>query len=266
MLLSNEKSVIGADELESHTMNKYDFKTITKQEINLQKDSEKIDSNDTSDEPKEQVNKAQISMIESSIEKELIDKLLQKSDDLSANLKGFEARFEALQAQSAEREKTAREEGIKEGKMMVDLELKNSIENEREKIASSILKLEGAIDGTKAQIEKLESELSSIALDIAKEVIIKEISAESSKIAASIAKELLKSLSGNLNVVIKVHPADFEFLNNLAKGKEHITIKSDDAIAKGGVVIISENGNIDGNIMSRYKLLKQSVLDNLKEI
>ena len=258
MLLSNEKSVISSNELDAHTMNKYDFKTITKQEIDSHK--QKRDDEDNDDKP----NKAQVAMIESSLEKELIDKLLQKSDDLSATLKGFEERFEELQAQASEREKAAKEEGIKEGQMMVNLELKNSIESEREKIASSVNKLDSAIDGAKEQIAKLESELSSIALDIAKEVNIKEVSEESAKVAASIAKELLKSMSGNLDVIIKVNPADFEFLNNLAKGKENIKIKSDDAIAKGGVVIISENGNIDGSIMSRYKLLKQSVIENLK--
>ena len=258
MLLSNEKSVISSNELDAHTMNKYDFKTITKQEIDSHK--QKRDDEENDDKP----NKAQVAMIESSLEKELIDKLLQKSDDLSATLKGFEERFAELQAQASEREKAAKEEGIKEGQMMVNLELKNSIESEREKIASSVNKLDSAIDGAKEQIVKLESELSSIALDIAKEVIIKEVSEESAKVAASIAKELLKSMSGNLDVIIKVNPADFEFLNNLAKGKENIKIKSDDAIAKGGVVIISENGNIDGSIMSRYKLLKQSVIENLK--
>ncbi|MGX3011357.1 flagellar assembly protein FliH [Helicobacter sp. 23-1044] len=277
MLLSNEKSVIALDELDAHTMNKYSFKTIAEssvksQNLNAESRQKSTDSapkvaESTIDSTKDSTfapSKAQVAMIESSLEKELIDKLLQKSDDLSATLKGFEKRFSDLQAQANEREKVAKEEGIKEGKMMVDLELKNSIEIEREKIASSINKLDSAIDGAKAQIEKLESELSSIALDIAKEVIIKEISAESAKVAASIAKELLKSMSGNLDVVIKVNPADFEFLNNLAKGKENIKIKSDDAIAKGGVVIISENGNIDGSIMSRYKLLKQSVIENLK--
>lgn len=237
-------------------MNKYEFKTITKNEVKMQ--------NIESPEQKAEPNKAQVSMIESSLEKDLIEKLLKKSDDLSASLKGFEERFSDLQTKSLEREKSAREDGIKEGKMMADLELKKDIETEREKIASSLSKLESTIESTKEQIAKLESELSAIALDIAKEVIIKEISTDSAKIAASIARELLKSMSGNLNVIIKVNPADFEFLNNLAKGKEHITIKSDDAIAKGGVVIISENGNIDGNIMSRYKLLKQSVLDNLQ--
>lgn len=259
MLLSNEKSVISSNELDAHTMNKYDFKTITKQEIDSHKQKRDDEEND------DKQNKAQVAMIESSLEKELIDKLLQKSDDLSATLKGFEERFAELQAQASEREKAAKEEGIKEGQMMVNLELKNSIESEREKIASSVNKLDSAIDGAKEQIAKLESELSSIALDIAKEVIIKEVSEESAKVAASIAKELLKSMSGNLDVIIKVNPADFEFLNNLAKGKENIKIKSDDAIAKGGVVIISENGNIDGSIMSRYKLLKQSVIENLKE-
>lgn len=256
MLLSNEKSVIASNELDSHTMNKYDFKTITKNEIKEHKHSGEANSEET--------NKTQVAMIESSLEKDLIDRLLQKSDDLSATLKGFEERFAELQAKADEREKNAKEEGIKEGQMMVNVELKNSIEAEREKISNSIIKLDSAIESAKEQIAKLEAELSSIAIDIAKEVIIKEVSEESAKIAASIAKELLKSMSGNLNVVIKVNPADFEFLNNLAKDKENIKIKSDDAIAKGGVVIISENGNIDGSIMSRYKLLKQSVIENLR--
>lgn len=261
MLLSNQKSVISSNELDAHTMNKYDFKTITKQEVDFKKHNNEENADESN---KIQINKAQVAMIESSLEKDLIEKLLKKSDDLSNSLRGFEEKFETLQAQATEREKVAKEEGIKEGQMMVNLELKNSIESEREKISSSILKLDSAIDGVKEQIAKLESELSSIALDIAKEVIIKEVSEESAKVAASIAKELLKSMSGNLNVVIKVNPADFEFLNNLAKGKENIKIKSDDAIAKGGVVIISENGNIDGSIMSRYKLLKQSVIENIK--
>ena len=165
MLLSNEKSVISSNELDAHTMNKYDFKTITKQEIDSHK--QKRDDEENDDKP----NKAQVAMIESSLEKELIDKLLQKSDDLSATLKGFEERFAELQAQASEREKAAKEEGIKEGQMMVNLELKNSIKSEREKIASSVNKLDSAIDGAKEQIAKLESELSSIALDIAKEVI-----------------------------------------------------------------------------------------------
>ena len=71
-------------------------------------------------------------------------------------------------------------------------------------------------------------------------------------------------MSLNLNVVIKVNPLDFEFLDEELKENPNIKLKSDDAIARGGVIVISENGNVDGNIMSRYNILKQSVLDNFR--
>lgn len=256
-MLLNDKSIISSQELNGHNMTKYEFKSISQDDIKAQEELKRAT-------PPSEPSKSQVAMIESSLEKDLIEKLLLKSDDLANTLNSFQSQFDTLQSQAQEREKAAREEGIKEGQMMVNLELKNSIESEREKLASSINKLDSAIESAKSQIEKLESELSAIALDIAKEVIIKEISESSAKIAASIAKELLSSLSGNLNVLLKVNPADFEFLSNLTKNKANINIKADDAIARGGVVIISENGNIDGNIMSRYQLLKQSVLENFR--
>lgn len=252
----NDKNVIASDKLDGHNMKKYEFKKIVIDDI------EPIHKQQDFLEP--EPSQSQVNMIQSSLEKELIEKLLLKSDDLASSLNNLQTQFQTLQTQSIQREKSAREEGIKEGKMMADLELKNEVEQEKEKIANSLIKLDEVIESVKSQIVKLESELSMIALDIAKEVIIKEISENSAKVAASISKELLKSMSGNLNIVLKVNPADFSYLDSLVKNKNTITIKSDDAIAKGGVVIISDNGNIDGNVMSRYQLLKQSVLENFR--
>ena len=42
-------------------------------------------------------------------------------------------------------------------------------------------------------------------------------------------------------------------------------IIADNAVSLGGVVIVSDSGNIDGTIMSRYKNLKQSVLENMHD-
>lgn len=169
-----------------------------------------------------------------------------------------------MQIQSQEREKTAREEGFREGEMKAKLNLNEELEKEKEKIAKSIAVLDSVIENIKSQVVKLENELSTIALDIAKEVIIKEIDTNSAKIASLISKELLQSMSANLNIIIKVNPLDCEILTNDLKDKENITIKPDDAVSRGGVIIISEDGNLDGNIMSRYNLLKQSVLDNFR--
>lgn len=253
---NSDTSVIALKQLGKHNMKKYEFK--------------KIESNNVVVKPNENTSvesaptPSQVSIIQSSLEKELIEKLLSKSDDLSNSLNNFQIQFEKLQIQSQEREKIAREEGFKEGEMKAKISLNEELDREREKIAKSIAMLDSVIENIKSQVVKLENELSTIALDIAKEVIIKEIDGNSAKIASLISKELLKSMSSNLNIIIKVNTLDFEKIDNDLKDKENIKIKPDDAVSRGGVIIISDDGNLDGNIMSRYNLLKQSVLDNFR--
>lgn len=256
--VNNDTSVILRQQLDNHNMKKYEFKKIeypTTKEASAPKKDEKEEFTPSP---------TQISMIQSSLEKELIEKLLSKSDDLSNSLNNFQAQFETLQIQSMEREKIAREEGYKEGEMKAKLGYSDELKKEKERISKAIITLNDTIENIKSQIMKLENELSAIALDIAKEIIIKEIDSNSAKIASLISKELLKSMSSNLNIIVKVNPLDFEFLDRELKENPNIKLKSDDAIAKGGVIVISENGNVDGNIMSRYNILKQSVLDNFR--
>ncbi|RAX54489.1 hypothetical protein CCY99_03835 [Helicobacter sp. 16-1353] len=256
LLNNNDKSIISLQELDGHNMKKYEFKKIDMNDIKIQ------ETKNTNED--KMPTQTQVSMIQSSLEKELIEKLLIKSDELANSFNNLQMQFEKLQSQTNEKEKIAREEGFKEGELKAQLSFKDSLENEKEKIAKSLVTLDDTIENAKKQIVKLESELSAIALDIAKEVIVKEVDANSAKIAALISKELLQSMSANLNIIIKVNPIDFDFLNNLVKNKQNIKIKSDDAIQKGGVVVISENGNIDGNVMSRYQILKQNVLENFR--
>ncbi|MBR7118063.1 MAG: flagellar assembly protein FliH [Helicobacteraceae bacterium] len=256
---SNDKSIISLQELNKHNMARYEFKKINTQDIKEMHTPKNIHMEENIP------TQSQVSMIQSSIEKELIEKLLTKSDDLSNSLNNFQMQFEKLQSQMYEKEKIAREEGFKEGELKAKLSFKDELEKEKEKVTKSVITLNETIENIKKQIVNLESELSSIALDIAKEIIVKEVDANSSKIAASISKELLQSMSMNLNIIIKVNPIDFDYLNNIFTDNQNIKIKGDDAIQKGGVVIISDNGNVDGNVMSRYQILKQSVLENFRD-
>lgn len=258
---NSDTSVIVLKNLEKHNMKKYEFKRIEVNDLPIKEKNIRKDENIVIESSPTQ---SQISMIQSSLEKDLIDKLLLKSDELSNSLNNFQMQFEKFQLQSQEREKIAREEGFKEGEMKAKLSFNDEIEKEREKIVKSIITLDSVIENIKAQVIKLENELSTIALDIAKEVIIKEVEENSGKIASLISKELLESMSSNLDITIKVNPVDFQSLNELIKDKNNIKLKSDDAVSRGGVIIISDNGNVDGNIMSRYNLLKQSVLDNFR--
>lgn len=257
-LNSGDKSIISSQELNNHNMSRYEFKKLNLNEIQENNTQKKIDVTENTP------TQSQVSMIQSSIEKDLIEKLLAKSDDLSNSLNKFQIQFDKLQSQISEKEKIAREEGFKEGELKAKLNFQDELEKEKERITKSVITLNETIDDIKKQIVKLEGELSSIALDIAKEVIIKEVSENSAKIAALISRELLQSMSMNLNMIIRVNPVDFDYLNNIFKNNQNIKIKSDDAIQKGGVVIISDNGNVDGNVMSRYHILKQSVLENFR--
>ncbi len=95
--------------------------------------------------------------------------------------------------------------------------------------------------------------------------LINEVSENSQKIALNLTKELLNSIMDATNIKIKVNPSDYLFLKEQLKDNAKVELISDSAVSLGGVVIVSDNGNIDGTIMSRYKNLKQSVLENMRD-
>ena len=114
-------------------------------------------------------------------------------------------------------------------------------------------------------LEDLEKELSAISVDIAKEVILSEVSENSQKIALGLTKELLNSIMDATNIKIKVNPSDYLFLKEQLSENTKVEILADSAVSLGGVVIVSDSGNLDGTIMARYKNLKQSVLENMRD-
>lgn len=248
-ILLNDKSIISSQELNKHNVIKYEFKSISNNPETQE------------DKPSSLQNKSN-KKINNSFENGLLEKLLLKSDYLTDMINNFQMQFEALQARMQEMQRAFGD--ITDKNLSANLVLENNIKDQKESITNSVAKLDSTIENIKNQILSLESNLVTISLDIAKKVIAKEVSESSSKIAASIANEILRSLSGNLNITIKVNPEDFEFLNNLAKNKANINIESDNAVKKGGVVVVGENISIDGNIMSRYQLLKQSIFENVK--
>ena len=134
--------------------------------------------------------------------------------------------------------------------------------SQKELYGLSIQRIDTNIAESKNHILGLEKELSSIALDIAREVILAEVSTNSAKIASSLARGLLQDLSQGTQVTLKVFPGDLEDLKESLKDLTNITLEADQAIAKGGVVILSNEGNIDGDIFMRFETLKKSILEN----
>ncbi|PAF51181.1 flagellar assembly protein H [Helicobacter sp. 13S00401-1] len=263
-MLSTKQNLIQKEDMQDHRVEKYEFKSISPMTPSSPNETVTLDEAQTPEVITTTDSKQEKPAFASSLEKELIDRLLQKSDELSTRLASME-----IQAQKAEEnyEKASQESykrGIEEGKNIAKVELEHTINMEKEKIVNSIVALEDTLKASQTHIVELEKELSSIAIDMAKEVIIKEIDESSQKVALELAKYLLGSIMDATHVVIKVNPTDYVYLKEHLKNLEKVQLEADNAISRGGVVISSNLGSLDGNIMSRYKVLKQSVLDNLK--
>ncbi|WP_297812973.1 flagellar assembly protein FliH [uncultured Helicobacter sp.] len=199
-------------------------------------------------------------------ETEVIDKILQKSDALAESLQKLQEQFDKQEKEIGEKvnaaKSEAKEQGINEGYQKAKQELESQINSQKELYGLSIQRIDNNIAESKNHILSLEKELSSIALDIAREVIAAEVSANSAKIASSLARTLLQDLSQNTQVTLKVFPGDLEELKESLKDLNYVVLESDQAIAKGGVVILSSEGNIDGDIFMRFETLKKSILEN----
>ncbi|RDU66984.1 flagellar assembly protein FliH [Helicobacter didelphidarum] len=266
-MLSRNHNLIQEEQIGDHIVNKYEFKSI--EQMNTQPLRQKMEISASEEATTEITQNGQTTTLVNSLEKELIEKLLHKSDELSGNLAKLEMQVEKSQTAMQEAVEKAREEsyklGVEEGKNELRETLETEINQERDKIIQSLITLENTLKQSQTHLEALEKELSSIAIDMAKEVIVKEIEENSQKVALELTKALLSNIMDATQVSIKVNPIDYVYLKENLKNREKIQIEADNAVSRGGVVITSNLGNLDGNVMSRYKMLKQSVLDNLQD-
>ncbi|STP08913.1 flagellar assembly protein FliH [Helicobacter cinaedi] len=283
MSLLSQENIIGQEELKNHNIKKYEFKSITSemlesgkilepsQEINKETTSEINESEPLGEtQASAEIQNTETTMQKiATLEQELVERLLQKTDELSSSLAKLQIQFEKLQVESEQRVASAREEGYKDGFREAETKAKDElfaeINTQKKSLVDSIITLESALKQSQKHLEDLEKELSAISVDIAKEVILSEVSENSQKIALGLTKELLNSIMDATNIKIKVNPSDYLFLKEQLSENTKVEILSDSAVSLGGVVIVSDSGNLDGTIMARYKNLKQSVLENMRD-
>jgi len=191
---------------------------------------------------------------------EVIKNLLAKIEELSNNIvtiqHNFEKQIQEYKSNMEIEKQKAFEEGYKKGIEEAKKNCEAEFEEKKRLLEESISKIDKINEIFEEKILSIEKELISVALDIAKEVIQKEISKESSEIAYNLAKSLMEDIKEATKIKIKVNPKDAEYL----KGKfENVEIIPDSAVKEGGVVIISDLGNIDGEIMERFKNIKEAI-------
>ena len=206
---------------------------------------------------------AQSPQIQQTGESSFVEELLKKTDELSSNIIKLQMQIENQESEFAKRLESeisrAKEDGKNEGIAQANAANEARINELEARFNASAAKLEEQYIKFDEFLKKIEEELGQTAIKIAKEVIDKEISTSSNQIAHHLASSLIKELSNVKNIEIRVNPEDSEYIKEQFSKNEHVKISADDAISKGGVVIISDGGNIDATMQTRLEKLKMLV-------
>jgi flagellar assembly protein FliH len=246
----------GTHKIEKYSLKPLDFgKNIQQDEI------EKVELNET----KERTDSSNITQKNENIESnnELVENLLKKSDELSSQLVKMQMQFEnqqqEFQKQLAEVKELSYKDGYNEGYNKAKNEFEEEIKGRLSKLVESISKVEKVYEDYQSKAENIEKELVGVAMDIAEQVIAKELSKYSKEIALNLTKELINDIKEATKIEIKINPIDYEYVKENLQ-LEKVKITPDNAISPGGVVILSDSGNIEAEIHERFKTIKENIL------
>jgi len=189
---------------------------------------------------------------------------MQKTDEMSSNfiklqmkLESKEEKFETTLAQAKEE---AFSEGVAAGIAKAKEDEAGSVTASLGHFSSSVAKLEESASEFEKALEGIKAELIAAALDISKEVIKVELGTNSNEVAKLLSDELLKDLQSAAKVTLKVNPKNHGAISEHVGTLEHISVVSDSAVSEGGVVVISDVGNIDSQISKRFERVKHTAL------
>jgi flagellar assembly protein FliH len=181
---------------------------------------------------------------------ELIEKIEVLTSEIVTLQMELEEQKKNHQKELEQKEKEAFEKGKVEGIK----ETSETFQNENDNLKSQLIRSITLLDEKTTQIDNMfkhiEEDLVESALLIAKKVIKKEIEIDSVNVTKSIAHALIESIKSVTNLTLKVNPNDFKEISEHFNG-DSIKIEEDEAISRGGVIILSDNTNIDGTISTR---------------
>jgi len=259
-------TVISNDSVAMHSVDKYNFKIIA---LGSKGDEESATShsNLVPESIQESVSKAteiDSSELSTSSKESLIESLMKKTDDMSSNFIKLQMKLEAKEEEyKLELQKVKEEafnEGMQAGKAKAIEDGDIGAVDAVKQFAVSVKKLEESASAFETALETIKDSLVTAALDISKEVVSIELSDNSKEVAKVLSDELIKELQSASKVTLKVNPKDHGAISEHVGSLEHIEVVSDSAISEGGVIAISDAGNIDAEISKRFERVKKTVL------
>jgi len=253
-----------------YEINKYQYKAFDaddqfEQELPIQHKARQMDSSYEPQQPQIQQQSEHVDhRHDESISQSHAETLLKKIDELSTSLIKMEMQMERQQVDFNTRledeKKRAYDDGFNAATTEFDASYKAKCDDNDRMLGSSIKKLETTALNYETKLMDIEKELAKTAVSIAEQVIKKEVSENSSKVALSLVRELLTKLKEASKIKLKVNKMDAEYLRNTLSSESKVSIEEDDAIQRGGVIVLSDVGNLDGNISSRFLKVKEDLL------
>lgn len=264
-------NIINKEHVEAHTVQRYRFKVLGSSVSDLQASSTMEE--ELSKDPFESTDEValineipKVLRAEESNQHLFVEELLKKTDELTTNVIKLQLQIEKQEGEFNQRLneelKRERENAHTQGYQKAKEELEGVLSEVKSRYLKSINQLETLSVNIEEKLLKIESEMSATAFEIAKEVIKKEVTLESGQIAVLLSKELLKELKDASKIELKVNPKDLEMLKELYANNEKIKVSADDAITLGGVVLLSDAGNLDGSLAMRLEKVKYLIQEN----
>ena len=254
-------TIITGDSIEKHNVDKYNFKVIA---LGANDEADQSPQYTSENHPKARVTDVDSSALSQSSKDSLIESLMQKTDDMSSNFIKLQMKLEAKEEEHENELKKAKEEAFAEGmkageaKAMEDID--KNLNVKLTLLEDSITKLDTSAQEFSSALEGIKNELVVAALDISKEVLKVELSENSAEVAKVLSDELLKELQSASKIELKVNPKDHTAVSEHLGSLQNVKVLSDSAVSEGGVIVMSDAGNIDAQISKRFQRVKKAAL------
>ena len=261
-------TVITNDKRSKHSVDKYNFKVLavgpSVDNTEGKAKSVLVQETETQEQPQRRESDIDSSAMSQSSKDSLIESLMKKTDEMSSNFIKLQMKLEDKDEEHKTEIETVKEQAFNEG---LEAGIKKSLQdreadfaNGLNQFSSSVSKLEQSAKEFENALEKIKNELISAALDISKEVINVELSDNSKNVAKILGDELIKDLQSASKITLKVNPKDHGAISEHVGSLEHVEVVSDSAVSEGGVIAISDAGNIDAQISKRFERVKRAAL------
>ena len=260
-------TVISNEKVGRHTVDKYSFKVLSV--ANHEHDEDASSSTISSSRAQREESGMRPAEVDSSAMSQsskdaLIESLMKKTDDMSSNFIKLQMKLEAMEEEHKQEIEKIKEqsfnEGIEAAKVQFTQEGEANASNAMDQFASSVSTLESSAKEYESALEGIKENLITAALDIAKEVVNIELNESAREIAGVLSNELIKELQSASKITLKVNPNDHGFISQKVGSLEHVEVLSDKAVSQGGVIAMSDAGNIDAQISKRFERVKRAAL------